>query len=595
MNLSQFMNQVELLTNAGTQEQLKAFIHESARVLPEKQREDFLKLLKTALNGQQNQNSISPKTDLSEKYKMIDARLKEIEEQEKVLYSDINEEYYDWYNSGEDEFLYEDQEEIIPDIINACQFVHECLDKEVYQYGAELGERLLLLEIYVDSEYGEEMFSLKDLLIHDLMKMDLKKLLYETLYCVYKYTSIEECAERMYDIIENSADRDVSLEQFLQFCPSEMENQDEFLDYWIDELELRTGKLAEKLFYEAAALKNDEEASLSIAMSNINNHPGLIEKILERNTSFEDERMLKIGLESLEAMNPKYVIRSRIALLTAKYAEKCQDVKAVKKCLLCAFESDTIPKNYLRYFIRCQKEEAITLQTVEQIKKPLRELIASYSFKELKEYRSYSDGELKENEIAKNTLLLLLFLDGQFEEVLEKGMKTENGVGWSGSFLKIGFALCNLYLYDGKTRKQGIEKMYDDVRYVMGFSGAVSENGLNDIKTSYAEFDEIFRKWKDATPMSETTAEKMIQKLEKMVKLRVDGIMSGNHRKYYGECAAYIAALGEVKESRGEKGAKQRYMEDYRRQYSRRYAFRDELKNYGLRAGPVASRSNIHL
>lgn len=583
MNLSQFINQVEVLTNTCTQEQLKSFIHESARILPEKQREDFLKLLKTVLKGQENQNSIFPKIDFSDKYKMIEVRLKEIEEQERFLYSDINEEYDDWYNRSVDEFLYEDREEVIPDIVNACQFVHECMDKEVYQYGAELGERLFFLKIYVECEYGEELFSVKDLVIHDLMETDLRKLLYETLYCVYKSTPIEECAERMYDIIENSDEREVSLEQFLQFCPSEMENQNEFLDYWIDELELRTGKLAEKLFYEAAALKNDEEISLSMAMSNINNHPGLLEKLLERDTSFEDERMLRIGLESLETMDKKYVIRSRIALLTATYAEKCQDIEAVKKCLLYAFESDTIPKNYLRYFMRGQNEYAITLQTTEQIKKPLREIITSYSFNALKEYRAYSDGELKENEIDKNTFLLLLFLDGQFEKVLENGMQVGNDVGWSGSFLKTGFALCNLYLYDGKIRKQGIEKMFGDVRYAMGFSGTVSENTVNDEKNSYAEFDEIFHKWKEATPMSESTVEKMIQKLEKMVRLRVDGIMSGNHRKYYGECAAYIAALGEVKESRGEKGAKQRYMEDYRREYSRRYAFRDELKRYGLR------------
>ena len=33
--------------------------------------------------------------------------------------------------------------------------------------------------------------------------------------------------------------------------------------------------------------------------------------------------------------------------------------------------------------------------------------------------------------------------------------------------------------------------------------------------------------------------------------------MEASRRNYYGECAAYIAAIGEVKELSGEKGGKQ--------------------------------------
>lgn len=57
--------------------------------------------------------------------------------------------------------------------------------------------------------------------------------------------------------------------------------------------------------------------------------------------------------------------------------------------------------------------------------------------------------------------------------------------------------------------------------------------------------------------------------------------MSANRRNYYGECAAYIAALGEVQESLGEAGAKQRLMTSYKDKYFRRSAFREEMRNYG--------------
>ena len=72
-----------------------------------------------------------------------------------------------------------------------------------------------------------------------------------------------------------------------------------------------------------------------------------------------------------------------------------------------------------------------------------------------------------------------------------------------------------------------------------------------------------------------------IKKIADLLKKRVEGIMDANRRNYYGECAAYIAALGEVQESAGESGAKQRLMTSYKDKYFRRNAFRAELKNYG--------------
>lgn len=72
-----------------------------------------------------------------------------------------------------------------------------------------------------------------------------------------------------------------------------------------------------------------------------------------------------------------------------------------------------------------------------------------------------------------------------------------------------------------------------------------------------------------------------IKKITALLEKRTEGIMEANRRNYYGECAAYIAALGEVRESWGEDGAKQRLMTSYRDKYPRRSAFREEMSNYG--------------
>ena len=83
--------------------------------------------------------------------------------------------------------------------------------------------------------------------------------------------------------------------------------------------------------------------------------------------------------------------------------------------------------------------------------------------------------------------------------------------------------------------------------------------------------------------MEQELKERVIRKIEKLLEKRTAGIMDANRRNYYGECAAYIAALGEVKESLGDIGAKQRFMTSYKEKYSRRSAFRAEMKAYGWR------------
>lgn len=60
------------------------------------------------------------------------------------------------------------------------------------------------------------------------------------------------------------------------------------------------------------------------------------------------------------------------------------------------------------------------------------------------------------------------------------------------------------------------------------------------------------------------------------------GIMKNNRRNYYGECAAFIAAFGEVLESLGKPNAKASIMNQYRSEYARRSSFHRELRAYGM-------------
>ena len=76
--------------------------------------------------------------------------------------------------------------------------------------------------------------------------------------------------------------------------------------------------------------------------------------------------------------------------------------------------------------------------------------------------------------------------------------------------------------------------------------------------------------------------ESWLEKISNWVALRVSAIMDANKRNYYDECAAFVAAYGEVLESRGKSGEKARIMQKYKKDYSRRRAFHEALRNFGL-------------
>ena len=95
-------------------------------------------------------------------------------------------------------------------------------------------------------------------------------------------------------------------------------------------------------------------------------------------------------------------------------------------------------------------------------------------------------------------------------------------------------------------------------------------------------FRELLYKWKREITISEDDYANWMEMIKNYISIRTEGIMNGNRRNYYGECAAFIAAYGEVYESRGVYRGKQNIMQHYRAKYSRRRAFHEELRRYGM-------------
>ena len=95
-------------------------------------------------------------------------------------------------------------------------------------------------------------------------------------------------------------------------------------------------------------------------------------------------------------------------------------------------------------------------------------------------------------------------------------------------------------------------------------------------------FDVLFARWKSTVLLSEEEQKCWLQRIDRWMERRVQGIIQNGRRNYYDECAAFLAALSEVMESRGERGAKERYFARYRSQYPRHRAFIGAMQQYGM-------------
>lgn len=584
-----------------SKEQLAEFIHETARTLPENHREDFLAEMLLFAGGKETHICPEPSkadqeaaADFEQKRSFLRTRLERMESGELCLEGSLNPEYDDWYSSAEEEFLYSDPEGILDIIEEACRFVHQCVDCEEYQAACELTGILIGLDIMVGGEYQEytdEPININDLKSYHLGNVDYRTLVIDAARAAYCASALSERADELYITLMNSGRRDITLEMILQ-GGRELPEIDAFLPLWIEHLGRMTGSSAGKLLQEALELADDGEQLLANARKYCGEHPELYEQYLTANQGKTDaDSLLAVGTEALEAIEKKYLVRSRIALLTSRTALEQDRPELAETCWLEAFRSDTRVVNYLRLLMECRdfsnvREAAAQIyqETCSQLRKD--------------SYFLPTAGGGRENQLNPTQAYLLAFLGGEFDYVRERAMNATNSLGWSASFMKCGLAAFLLLLTeDGslpqdapqqggelKTMKPGAREMLRRIVAAAGFDKSEYEKGTLRLieESNEGWFLTCWNHWKRTVPLSREQREALLGWAEGLVTKRVQGIMEGNHRNYYGECAAYIAALGEARESGGEPNGKQATMAKYMEAYNRRSAFRQVMRGYGM-------------
>lgn len=194
LRLPQFLREVDELTANMSLRELQMFIHEVARTWSEKERPLFVESL-MKYSGKVMNDFETPVIEKSEDYEdtlreiqTILATLAEINRGERLLDSEYNEEWDDWYNSDVDEVIFSDPDGILPEIENAIKIVHCCVDREMYKEGCEIAEALSALEVYAKGDYNDydgTPLSISDLDEYDLLTSDYDEFAKDCLYLSY--------------------------------------------------------------------------------------------------------------------------------------------------------------------------------------------------------------------------------------------------------------------------------------------------------------------------------------------------------------------------------------------------------------------------
>ncbi len=562
MNYPTFLKEVDAAVSRGSKEQLSAFIHEIARTLPEGGRRGFLDTLGSYLSAQAEAKK-ERKENLDAEIKAAVEELDEIISGERMLGSEYNEMWDDWDDDAEDEIIFHDPEEILPDIKHALSLMYKALDREEYRAGAVLAEKLSELRVEVGGDYYGDPLSIADLIYYNLVSGDIDTIVRNALYLEYMGNEEAERAGAMVRIMCSFRHYSITLESLLETARDEMDVSS-LLPSWIEALAERNAEDVDKLLEEAVSMLGDSASVLDYASRYASSHPVIYRNIL-KNGKEKDFPMplLDIGLKAIDEIPVDGKIRDEVCLLTASLAVREGKKEIMEKCWFEAFRSKPGVVNYLRLRLLSSSWKSVS----EKVERIYREHCRSSSF--------FSE---------KEPLAAMLFFDMHFDEVVEKFMNPKEGLGWSYTFMKPGIAFFLMLLSDG-ARGKGMEDMLSLARTASSFSAAAFTAGTDEKKGADDKvlFSECFGMWKRDVHLDEETASKILDRLEKWIDLRISAIMDANKRKYYDECASFIAALGEVVESRGTAGGKEMIMQGYREKYNRRHSFHDSLRRYGMR------------
>ena len=495
---------------------------------------------------------------MNDKLENIESRMEEYKEKlnmiadlELYFHATGQEDYEDYY-WGEWIWEYSDDDKVGEVIEEATYYVVDLVNHKEYKYAKELCDAIIYTNYqYLDDDSGEFFdIDLKNLQEEGLIHINVYTLCTYAIYITYQCSSKSLRAKNIYAYFKNENFKEVSVEDAFKLGTEVLTDLDDFFTSWMSLLINSQDNISYRLLKEALIYNNFNHYEKYIK-DFAKNHPKIYLDILDYLVKEKRvEEIIRVGNLALSYLDKKLTIRNNILLAMAKY-----DASNKEKYIIESFESNSTVANLLRimnngYYVK--------------YKDKVKEIIDSNKSNINKE----KNNELRENSIDKNNYYYLQFFLGNFDEFYNECLKNNKYLGWSYSFIETAVSLWLLLLNNDAS-----SELYCNI-----LENTFSRLGVKS-NTLFLEDNDrlIFHQWKENYKLIDKA--KYLSWLEDVINKRVEAIIEGNHRKSYNKAAKLVVALGEVEESNGQM-KKEDFINQYRKKYPRRSAFKNELDQY---------------
>lgn len=512
---------------------------------------------------------------VDEKMRQIARWKQQIDDGELYLYTEGYEDYSNGYWDAEWVTEYYDPCGIGDKILSMIRFVGDCVDDRRYQEANEICEWLWEMTVSEDNEFGDPA-DLETLAENDLIHADLKQFALLTLYADYQILDPEERAADLYLYFSHSAFSVLHMEEMFSAGRENLKDTDRFWRDWICLLKSKKGNTEARLLKEAVLYTEGTEGLSRLADENALLHPSLYLSVMaEYEKGHLYEKIEETGKRAMDILDVEYKIRGEIARRSAVASSYLDHEEEMMQFCWECYRSDSNVKNYLRLFGTEEMAERYGMRGGDVLPEKM---------KGNPEY-DWRETELSKNMPGTYEYYRLCFFSGKFEKVKNESKNPKGSLGWSSSFIQVGIRLFLLYLYENLLPSKAAAATASDI----GFSDEKAENDLMTFEREIlnesrehkvSEFWNYFQRWKRYFPMGAEEKKKYLTWAEKIVYSRADAIVSGQHRRHYGQAAVLLAVIGEIKESAGEAGAGKVIFETYKRKFPRHSAFQGCMREF---------------
>lgn len=540
-----------------SEEDMRLLLMEIADEQPADRQDAFLRRL--GVDAQKTRRELSDEKD------HVLGEIGHIAAGEYTVKSRVNEDYDDWYRPFEPEILYDDENGAFPKIRHALDYVCRCIPFGLLEEAYEVSLELAPLYVFDDGEYRHDL-SVQELCDNEIIDFDFTK------YRLAAARAALECAEKesreqeIYDALtQGNPHPRKMLDEFFTTGPV-FRDTGEFLTSWIRFLTTRKDSAAADLLDEAVDYLDDPEKLAFCARSFGDVHPMLYLKWIDACDG--DEEILSAAQEALQAIPVDFTIRAQAAERAIAAAKRLQrPPEEILSLTLEAFASETTVSNLFSYLLLLMELDPEGCR--ERALSSVREVLSHTE----KDEGDHGDEpwERQKNRLYCFSRLLIQFLTGDFDSVL--GEDLEKKEVQSSSFLswELGRACGLLLLYP------------DGVPCGKGLAATVKREAVRPWYDKDGEtFLTSFLAWKKHLSLPAKQQEILLRILGQDIFQEMERIV-GVRRKQYDRCAAWIAALGEVREARNQPGALQETLQEAYAAHSGARRFVEALERYGLK------------